>query len=528
MPPSSNENTGSSSTNTHLPEEPKPSGEQGLSLYVHIPFCETKCPYCDFNTYAGIGMLIPDYLKALKQEVIFWSSALEHKRVNTLFFGGGTPSLLSLSDLENLMECINTSFEISGDAEITLEANPGDLTLEKLKGYSPLGINRLSIGVQSLDDPLLKVLGRRHTAADAIAAYQRARDAGLNNISLDFIYGVSHQTLSTWIRTIEQAISLAPDHLSLYGLTIEPNTPMEEWVNQGILPEPDPDIAADMFLGASALLTQAEYQHYEISNWAKSDRHSRHNTTYWRNFPYLGIGPGAHSYLWTENLLKADVTPLPGHQKRVRKTPSTQTESSPMVLSKQPAEHHILDVKQERNPLTGYRFSVLRSPREYIRLAKQLTFPPATPPGSRVSQNTQTVSNSLNVSEINLKNSDPLDQSRLEKLPSRQQELGSTKGQAEERGPDLWPNFPPILDMIESIDRDLEIKETMITGLRLAGGISKRDFLNRFGVSLTERYGSTIGELQELGLLQWENDRLTLTDEGLLLGNEVFERFLME
>ena len=145
-----------------------------------------------------------------------------------------------------------------------------------------------------------------------------------------------------------------------------------------------------------------------------------------------------------------------------------------------------------------------------------------------VSRNTQTASNSLNVSEINPTNSDPLAQSRLQKLPVRQPELGSNKGQTEERDPDLWPNFPPILDMIERIDRDLEIKETMITGLRLAGGISKRDFWNRFGVSLTERYGSTIRELQELGLLQWENDRLTLTDQGLLLGNEVFERFLME
>ena len=528
MAPTRNKNTGFSSTNTHLPEGPKSSNEQGFSLYVHIPFCETKCPYCDFNTYAGIEALIPDYIRALKQEIVFWSSALEDKNINTVFFGGGTPSMLSLFDLETLMECINTSFQIAEDAEITLEANPGDLSLEKLKGYSPLGINRLSIGVQSLDDPLLKVLGRRHTAADAINAYQRARDVGLNNISLDFIYGVSHQSLSTWIRTIEQAITLAPDHLSLYALTIEPNTPMEEWVNQGILPEPDPDIAADMFLEASALLTQAEYQHYEISNWAKYDHHSRHNTTYWKNFPYLGVGPGAHSYLWAKNLLIVSPSPLNSHQQQAQKVHPTQMESSPMVVSKQPAEHHIRDLNHHRNPLTGYRFSVMRSPREYIRLARQLTFPLQTSLNSTPFRNTQTDSNSLNVSEVDLKKSDPLNQSRLQKLASHQMESVSNRTEAEERDPDLWPNFPPFLDMIESIDRDLEIKETMIMGLRLAGGISKQDFWDRFGVSLNERYSSTIEELQEFGLLQWEKDRLMLTDKGLLLGNEVFERFLME
>ncbi len=408
-----------------------------LSLYVHIPFCETKCPYCDFNTYAGLETLIPSYLQALQREIAFWGDALGHPQVHTIFLGGGTPSLLTLPQLAALMQTVHTAFAVLPDNETTLEANPGDLTLEKLQGYPSLGVNRLSIGVQSLDDPLLKVLGRRHNALEAVEAYQRARQAGLQNVNLDFIYGIPHQSLDTWKETVDRAVALAPEHLSLYALTLESNTPMEVWVRQGVLPEPDPDLAADMYLYAEERLAQAGYEHYEISNWAQPGRESRHNLTYWRNLPYLGVGPGAHSYL------------------------------------------------------QGYRFSVLRSPPEYIRRASQLALQPPSP------------------------------------LTGEGQGEGAVRVMGEGQGEgEQWLHSLGILDMVEAIGPALEMGETMMMGLRLAEGVSNETFTHRFGVTLQDRYAPVIKELQELGLLHWQGERLAITPQGYLLGNEVFQRFL--
>ena len=270
---------------------------QSISLYIHIPFCETKCPYCDFNTYEGIEPLISPYVRSLRQEASLWGKALEHPAVNSIFFGGGTPSYLSAEEIGSVIQQVRSDFQIMPDAEITLEANPGDMTLEKLRAFGALGINRLSIGFQSLEERLLKLLGRRHSAEQAIEAFQLAREADFTNVNTDLMYGISYQTLDEWEATLRQTLSLEPDHLSLYALTLEGGTPMERWVRTGQLPEPDPDLAADMYLLAEDMLDKAGLRHYEISNWAKPGYESRHNLTYWRNLPYLGLGPGAHSYL---------------------------------------------------------------------------------------------------------------------------------------------------------------------------------------------------------------------------------------
>jgi len=272
-------------------------GQDPLGMYVHIPFCQTKCPYCDFNTYAAIEPLMPKYVAALRTEIIEWGAVLGRPSLASVFFGGGTPSYLPEGDLAALMQAIDSSFTITSNAEITVEANPDDLSSAKLNSILSAGINRLSMGVQSLDDGLLKVLGRRHSAQEAIDAYKAATEAGFDNISLDLMYGLPDQSLDQWQDTVGMIVELHPAHLSMYCLTLEGGTPMEKSINTGVMPDPDPDLAADMYLAAEDAMQRAGYRHYEISNWALPDRESKHNLTYWRNGDFLGVGPGAHSYL---------------------------------------------------------------------------------------------------------------------------------------------------------------------------------------------------------------------------------------
>ena len=270
---------------------------EGLSLYVHIPFCKTKCPYCDFNTYQGIEPLIGPYMEALAREVQLWGGTLGSPRVNTIFFGGGTPSYVPLESTDSILRAIAQSFQVVHGAETTLEANPGDLSEQALARLLEMGVNRLSIGVQSLDDSLLTLLGRRHTGAQAMEAYGLARQAGFRSVSLDLMYGLPHQSMVQWEDSINKVLELRPPHLSLYCLTLEDGTPMEQRVRCGELPKPDPDLAADMYSHAQEVLGKVGYHQYEISNWTMSGFQCLHNMAYWLNGPYLGVGPGAHSCL---------------------------------------------------------------------------------------------------------------------------------------------------------------------------------------------------------------------------------------
>ena len=269
----------------------------GMGLYIHVPFCQTKCPYCDFNTYQGIDNLIPGYVEAVTTELILWGRVLDRPRVNTIFVGGGTPSYIRDDYFARILEETAGAFRISEGAEITVEANPDDLNWEKCRSLLAQGVNRLSIGVQSLDDGLLDLLGRRHNAHQAVHAFQEARDAGFTNINLDLMYGLPRQSLAQWKDTLERLVSLRPNHVSLYCLTLEAGTPLIRWVEEGRLPGPDEDLAAEMYQFARESLADAGYHHYEISNWAESGRESQHNMAYWLNLSYLGVGPGAHSRL---------------------------------------------------------------------------------------------------------------------------------------------------------------------------------------------------------------------------------------
>ena len=267
------------------------------SLYVHVPFCRSKCAYCDFNSYAGQEGLIPAYVDALLREAAAWSEAAAADTLDTVYLGGGTPSLLPLSEMQRLMTGLRGSFTFAADAEVSLEANPESVDLPYLRGLRELGFNRLSIGVQSFDDRELRFLGRVHDAATAAAAYAAARQASFANVSLDLIFGLPGQRPAQWRRSLEKALSLEPEHLSLYALTVEEETPLAKRIAAGESRAPDDDAQAWMYAWSEEALALTGYEHYEISNWARPGRRCRHNLTYWQSDPYLGLGAGAHSYL---------------------------------------------------------------------------------------------------------------------------------------------------------------------------------------------------------------------------------------
>jgi oxygen-independent coproporphyrinogen-3 oxidase len=277
-----------------------------LSLYLHIPFCTSKCGYCDFNSYEGLGHLAPGYTEALRREVELWAPAAREFRVDTVFFGGGTPSLTNLDDMAALAAAVREHYDVAPNAEWSLEANPTDLEGEHLSGLRALGINRLSIGVQSLHDDELELLERAHSGERAVEVVGKARDAGFDNLNLDLIFGLIGQPLERWQQTLERALELRPEHLSCYALSVEPGTALHYRVARGELDEPDPDVAADQYEWTRARLSEAGYEHYEISNWSRPGQQCRHNLTYWRADPYLGLGAGAHSLFAGQRFANVD------------------------------------------------------------------------------------------------------------------------------------------------------------------------------------------------------------------------------
>lgn len=272
-----------------------------VSLYLHIPFCHTRCHYCDFNTYAGILPLREPYVRAVLTEIELAGKLAQladgtPRRSRTIFFGGGTPSLLTVEQITRLLNACRKAFAVDELAEITLEANPGTLSREQLAGLRAAGVNRLSIGSQSFDAELLKTLGRIHSPQEIVQALHNARAAGFKSINLDFMFGLPGQTMRHWQETLDQALALRPEHFSLYSLIIEEGTPFYTWTSEGRIIPGDEDLCADMYEYADERLQAEGYENYEISNWSLPGHQSRHNLTYWQNLPYLGMGAGAHSF----------------------------------------------------------------------------------------------------------------------------------------------------------------------------------------------------------------------------------------
>lgn len=270
-----------------------------LAVYFHIPFCKVRCAYCDFVTYAGKSALIPDYLQALRREIhAFAANGGSPLPVCSLYFGGGTPSLLSGVQLGELIRCVRDHFQIEPEAEISMEINPCDVNSQSAAGWRQAGINRASLGMQSAIPGELKAMNRRHNHAQTIKAVRELRGAGISNISLDLIYGFPSQNQNSWLQSLQAVLELQPAHLSLYALSLENGTLLQKMIESGRLTALDDEETAGLYDTAAELLRQSGFEHYEISNWAVDPAHeSRHNRQYWLSQPYLGLGAGAHGCL---------------------------------------------------------------------------------------------------------------------------------------------------------------------------------------------------------------------------------------
>ncbi|MGA2957598.1 MAG: radical SAM family heme chaperone HemW [Thermodesulfobacteriota bacterium] len=267
---------------------------QASGLYVHIPFCQTKCPYCNFYSVPQLSK-IPDFLDALLKEIAMAGS--EWDCFDTVYIGGGTPSVLGPQQLEKILSAIRNYFPLAPGTEITLETNPADLHLSYLTSLKEIGINRLNLGIQSFDPKTLQFLGRRHSVRDAISALEGSRQVGFDHMGLDLIYGVPGQRMESWINTLSQAIAFSPEHISCYQLTLEEDTPLGISCHQGNFSFPPEEELFDFFMVTAQKLEEGRFIHYEVSNFAREDRYaSRHNQKYWNHTPYLGLGPAAHSF----------------------------------------------------------------------------------------------------------------------------------------------------------------------------------------------------------------------------------------
>jgi oxygen-independent coproporphyrinogen-3 oxidase len=269
----------------------KPAG-----IYIHIPFCRARCSYCDFATGPYDAPLAERYVRAIAAEIKGFQSDESPTEVDTVYFGGGTPSLLAPAQASAILEAVRERFRVRADAEVTMEMNPGTLTLDALREFRGLGINRASFGAQTFDDAELKRLGRTHTAADVRRTFALLREAGFTNISFDLIAGLPAQTLPSWSRNLEEALALRPEHLSFYILEVHEGTPLAEQIRRGAQPRPDDDLAAEMYRMMLERARGAGYEHYEISNLCLPGYESRHNTKYWTNDAVYGFGCSAHSY----------------------------------------------------------------------------------------------------------------------------------------------------------------------------------------------------------------------------------------
>jgi oxygen-independent coproporphyrinogen-3 oxidase len=382
-----------------------------VGLYLHVPFCESKCIYCDFNSYAHMEDKFEPFVEAICADIrrgvspdLSSTPDCQGAPIATIFFGGGTPSVLMPDQIARILQAARAKYSIAPRAEVTIEANPGTITPERFEGYLRAGVNRLSMGVQVLDDRMLKKLGRIHTAEGALESYRLARQAGFDNINLDFIYGLPGQDLAHLDTMLDRLLDIdpLPEHLSCYSLIVEEHTPLFVGVERGLITVPGEDEVADMYELIGNRLAAAGYVQYEISNWSLG-KPCAHNLVYWHDQRYLAFGPGASGY-WANK-----------------------------------------------------RYSTVLGPADYI---------------TRVAEGRSVLADQYDV-------------------PQHE-----------------------------------EIGEFMMLGLRLNAGVSRAEFVRRFGKTLHAVFPAEIRALQSAGLLESAGDALRLSERGRLLGNEVFERFI--
>ncbi|MGI6490850.1 MAG: radical SAM family heme chaperone HemW [Pelotomaculum sp.] len=327
-----------------------------LSLYIHVPFCIRKCRYCDFTSYPYTADAAQKYLTGLKQEIQLYGSLLhqEDVEISTLFFGGGTPTCLSAAEINEVINWVKAHFSLTEACEITVEANPGTISTAGLASLRRAGVNRLSLGVQSFEDGLLKTLGRIHDAAQAVEAVLMARRAGFHNINIDLIYGIPGQSLAAWQNTLQRVLELAPEHISAYGLQLEEGTPLEQAIKQGAIKACPEDVDLAMYREIIDTLTRSGYSHYEISNFAKPGYECVHNLVYWLNGPYLGLGPAAHSYICGERY--ANENSLADYCQRIGQAKALPAQREALTIEEQMSETVFLGLRLTKGVnLAGFR-----------------------------------------------------------------------------------------------------------------------------------------------------------------------------
>ncbi len=370
-----------------------------LGIYIHIPFCKSKCHYCDFVSFPRLDNRIHEYIDYLIKEMELYRGLLEEYQVKTIFIGGGTPSYLEEKLIYKILYHAYKQFDGENIEEITIEANPGTLSRQKLKTYKDIGINRISLGVQSLNDNLLKGIGRCHTSKDFYNSYELIRNVGFNNINVDLMFGLPNQTMEDCKGTLEEMVRLNVEHISYYSLILEENTKMNKWYKEGKIRLPNEDIEREMYHRGIKYLEGNGYKHYEISNFSKEGFQCKHNLIYWRIKPYVGFGIAAHSNL---------------NKKRF----------------------------WNYNNFNNY----------YHDLDKKI--------------------------------------------------------------------FP--IEGEEDIDKQMEIAEYLIMGLRLIEGINKKDFFNRFNIKVEDLYEDELKKYKEQGLLHIDDEWIRFTPRGLDLSNIVY------
>lgn len=455
-----------------------------ISLYVHIPFCKSKCNYCDFLSFGGCEYSKQkQYVSALCREIEAYRMVAKEYTVKTIFIGGGTPSYIDASLLEQVMRVIHRVFYVKQDAEITIEGNPDSLTRDKLAVYRKIGINRLSIGLQSTNDEMLQILGRVHNYDQFIAAYNSARQAGFNNINVDLMSGLPGESQESYIRTLAKVVELQPEHISAYSLTVEEGTPFSE--NETLLEGlPSEEEDRQQYLKTKMLLKNSGYNRYEISNYAKKGFECRHNIVYWTGGEYLGVGLGASSYLrvwFTDN-----------HSETMR--------------------FHGIENFEE---YIG-RFSQCSGMMEDDYTNMFHTFENGNEDIYEMYENMNCLYG-MNVDEgfeMDLSFSISAEEKHLKKYREYEESA--------------------FLEFIRDYYKDLyfsthkdEMEEFMFLGLRMTKGISKAEFKKRFNVAIESIYNKVIVKYKEKKLLLEEDDRLYLSDAGIDVSNVIMAEFML-
>jgi len=449
-----------------------------IGLYIHIPFCLKKCFYCDFNSIPVAAdiekqKLTKRYMNALCMEIEKYMvfPAWKNYQVKSIFFGGGTPSLVGAEEIGETLRYCRKTFKIADDAEVTIEANPGTVSPDFLKSYLKAGINRISFGCQSFNDYELKKIGRVHSAEDIYRSLDMAKEAGFENVGIDLIFGIPGQNLESFKSSLNRAIFLKPHHISLYNLTIEENTHFYQLIRNGELKLPDEDEQVWMYEYGIETISKKGYEHYEISNFAVKGKRCRHNENYWRGGEYLGFGAGAHSFIRVQS---ENVAAEPCSALR-----NGKNSKGAKVIGKR-----WWNVKDVEMYCKGVEDSVQRSA---FSLEGQI---PSNPPLLKGGWG-----------------------------DSKERAMNS-----EQRATD---KVHSVVEGEEFLDREKLISEAMMLGLRLIDGIDTEEFFNIHGVSIEDKYSKEIKELIKNNLLKLKNIKLKLTHRGILFSNEVFLKFMV-